>query len=150
MARPGPRTYALSYHLTPLVGLKADTRVNPNEDTVTLYRPVGQAELDLVREAGRWRFPPRLYWQPIFYPVLTEDYTIRIARDWNTKGEASGFVGYVLRFRVRRAFLDEFPVQEVGGRELREYWIPAERLEELNDQIVGPIEQTQVFRGDPP
>jgi hypothetical protein len=42
-------------------------------DTVTLFRPVGQQELDLIRDA-QWRaFPPRLVGQPIFYPVLTED-----------------------------------------------------------------------------
>ena len=42
--------------------------------TVTLFRPTGQAERDLV-EASGWRaFPPRLPEQPIFYPVLTEEY----------------------------------------------------------------------------
>ena len=43
-------------------------------DTVTLYRPVGQKELDLIAAVGFAAFPPRLSWQPIFYPVLTEDY----------------------------------------------------------------------------
>lgn len=118
-------------------------------EAVTLYRPVGQAELDLIRDSEWRQFPPRLYWQPIFYPVLTEDYAVRIARDWNTKDPASGFVGHVLLFRVRRSHLDQYPVQEVGGRELKEYWIPAERLQEFNDQIVGPIELTQTFRGSP-
>src|SRR5688500_1526117 len=48
--------------------------------TTTLYRPVGQAELDLIRAAKMRRFPPRLAWQPIFYPVLDEEYAVRIAR----------------------------------------------------------------------
>jgi len=49
--------------------------------TVTLYRPVGPKELALI-EASGWRaFPPRLPEQPIFYPVLNEDYAIQIARD---------------------------------------------------------------------
>jgi hypothetical protein len=43
-------------------------------ETTTLYRPVGKQELDLIRESGWKRFPPRLPFQPIFYPVLTEDY----------------------------------------------------------------------------
>jgi hypothetical protein len=51
------------------------------------------------------RVPPRLDWQPIFYPVLTEDYTTRIAGDWNTKDEANGAVGYVTRFTVLTEFL---------------------------------------------
>lgn len=50
-------------------------------------------------EASGWRaWPPRLPDQPIFYPVLNEDYATRIARDWNVK--ASG-VGYVTRFRLK-------------------------------------------------
>src|SRR5260221_6089303 len=95
-------------------------------DAVVLYRPVGQKELDLIRESNWTRFRPRLYWQPIFYPVLTEDYAIRIARDWNTKDPNSDFVGYVCRFKVRKQHLDQFEAHEVGGRALQEYWIPAE------------------------
>ncbi|MFX8254343.1 hypothetical protein ABTL28_19150, partial [Acinetobacter baumannii] len=63
-------------------------------ETVTLYRPVGQTEFDLVQASGA--FPPRLEWQPIFYPVLTEEYAVKIARGWNTKDAFSGYVGYVL------------------------------------------------------
>ena len=59
-------------------------------NSVTLYRPVGQAELDLIRDSGWTRFPPRLEWQPIFYPVLTEDYAIRIARECRTILGANG------------------------------------------------------------
>jgi hypothetical protein len=42
-------------------------------ETVTLWRPVGPAELALIREAEMRAFPPRLPEQPIFYPVLTEN-----------------------------------------------------------------------------
>ena len=55
--------------------------------------------------------------------MLNEDYAIRIARDWNVP--ASG-VGYVTRFDVRRGHLDRYEVQQVGGRTILEYWIPAE------------------------
>ncbi|SFJ18493.1 hypothetical protein [Planctomicrobium piriforme] len=113
---------------------------------VTLYRPVGQQELDLILDSGSKRFPPRLDWQPIFYPVLTEDYAIRIARDWNTKDPNSGFVGYVLQFRVRRDYIDRHQPHEAGGRDLLEYWIPAEELEEFNDNLVGQIEVIHEFR----
>lgn len=61
--------------------------------TITLYRPLGQKELDLIRQSGWKRFPPRLPSQPIFYPVLTEDYAVRIARDWNAKDPRHGFLG---------------------------------------------------------
>ena len=47
---------------------------------MTLFRPVGRKELDLIAESGFRRFPPRLSHQPIFYPVVTEAYAIEIAR----------------------------------------------------------------------
>lgn len=117
-----------------------------NEETETLYRPVGQKELDLIRESGNREFPPRLAWQPIFYPVLNEEYAVQIARDWNTRDEASGHVGYVTRFRVRAEFLKRYPVQTVGGSQHQEYWIPAEELPEFNQNMAGPIEVIAEFR----
>jgi hypothetical protein len=72
-------------------------------ETHTLYRPTGQAERDLI-EASGWRaFPPRLPEQPIFYPVLTEEYATKIARDWNAR---DGNTGYVLRFEVHAEALE--------------------------------------------
>ena len=40
-------------------------------ETVTLYRPVGEKEVEMIREMRFRAVPPRLYWQPIVYPVLT-------------------------------------------------------------------------------
>jgi len=114
----------------------------------TLYRPVGQAEFELVRASGFRSFPPRLRHQPIFYPVLSEQYATQIARDWNTRDEASGFVGYVLRFSVRTEFLTHYETHIVGSSEHREYWIPAEDVQKLNENIVGPIEIISEFRGN--
>lgn len=114
--------------------------------STTLFRPVGQPELDLI-EASDWRaFPPRLDWQPIFYPVLNEAYATRIAREWNTKDAQNGNVGYVLRFDVHSEFLTQFDTQQVGDEQCLEYWIPAERLEEFNDQIVGVITVVSEWR----
>ncbi len=84
--------------------------------------------------------------QPIFYPVLSEQYATQIARDWNTKDETSGFVGYVLRFRVRTEFLTHYEIHIVGSSEYREYWIPAEDVQKLNENIVGSIEVISEFR----
>src|SRR3954467_10187823 len=107
------------------------------EDTITLYRPVGPKELALIRESGDQAFPPRLPEQPIFYPVINEEYATQIARDWNVK--ASG-VGYVTRFRVRTAFLQKYDVHIVGSSVHQEYWIPAEDLEQFNQNIIGLID----------
>jgi hypothetical protein len=111
-------------------------------ETVTLYRPVGPEELALIRQSGFRGFPPRLPEQPIFYPVLTEAYAVKIARDWNVP--ASG-AGYVTRFAVLASFLDGYTVQEAGGAAHLEYWIPAEALPAFNDSIVGPIEIVAEF-----
>jgi hypothetical protein len=114
--------------------------------TVTLWPPTGPEELALV-EASGWRaWPPRLPEQPIFYPVLNEEYAIRIAREWNVP--ASG-VGYVTRFRIDEAFACRFPVRQVGtagGAWILELWVPAEELEEFNAHIVGLIEVVHEFR----
>jgi hypothetical protein len=112
-------------------------------ETVTLWRPTGPHELALVEESDWRAWPPRLPDQPIFYPVLNEDYATRIARDWNVK--ASG-VGYVTRFDVTKEFLDQYEVQQVGGQTILEYWIPAEDLDRLNASIVGRIEVVAEFR----
>ena len=112
----------------------------------TLYRPVGQRELNLIAAAGYRAFPPRLSWQPIFYPVTNEEYAVQIARDWNTKDAANGAVGYVTRFALPAEYLARFPVQKVGGWEHTELWVPAEDLDEFNRQIVGQIEVIHEFR----
>jgi hypothetical protein len=62
-------------------------------ETVTLFRPVGLKELDLIRQSDYRAFPPRLPSQPIFYPVLTEEYAVQIARDWNAKDPSAGYRG---------------------------------------------------------
>jgi predicted GIY-YIG superfamily endonuclease len=106
------------------------------EKTITLFRPVGPKELELI-EATEWkRFPPRLPDQPIFYPVTSDSYAAKIARDWNVP--ASG-AGYVLEFSVKADFLAKYPLRTVGGKDCQEYWIPAEELEDFNDAIVGRI-----------
>ena len=111
-------------------------------ETVTLWRPVGPVELELIELSGMKGFPPRLPEQPIFYPVLTRDYAVKIARDWNVPASGAGFV---TRFRVLRWFLDGYAPREAGGRDHREYWIPAEDLPAFNAAIVGPIEVTDRF-----
>jgi hypothetical protein len=106
-------------------------------ETVMLWRPVGPAELELIKQSQMRAFPPRLPEQPIFYPVLSEEYAVKIARDWNVPASGRGFV---TRFRVRKEFLDRYEVREAGGRAHREYWIPAEDVSAFNDAIVGTIE----------
>jgi hypothetical protein len=113
-----------------------------SEETVILYRPVGPKELGLIASTGYREFPSRLPEQPIFYPVLNEEYARQIARDWNVP--ASG-AGYVVRFALLKRFADRYPVQSVGGAVHKELWIPAEELAELNRNIVGKIKLIAEF-----
>ena len=106
------------------------------EESVTLFRPVGAEELKLIKQSGWKRFPPRLPEQPIFYPVCSEEYACKIAKEWNAK--KSG-IGHVLEFYVKKSFLDNYKVQVAGGNSHKEYWIPSEDLESFNDAIKGII-----------
>lgn len=116
------------------------------EKTTLLYRPVDENELRLIARAGYKTFPPRLPGQPIFYPVLNEEYATQIAREWNSKNSMAQ-VGYVTRFAVRTEYLSQFGVKRVGGSLHLEYWIPAEKLGEFNANIVGLIEVIAEFHG---
>jgi len=112
-------------------------------EKTTLFRPTGKKELALIRESDYRAFPPRLKGQPIFYPVLSEEYALQIARDWNAR---KGNTGYVTRFQVWTDFLNRYEVHTVGGSLHKEYWIPAEDLDEFNRNIVGRIEVIAEFR----
>jgi len=101
---------------------------------VTLYRPVGDRELQLIKELGK--FPPRLPDQLIFYPVTNERYAWEIAEGWNRKDGI-----HVVKFTVRGDVLAKYPVQTVGRSYHTEHWIPAEELEAFNAAILGPIEE---------
>ncbi|OKS87753.1 hypothetical protein [Mucilaginibacter polytrichastri] len=107
-----------------------------------LYRPVGPEELALIEASGWKKFPPRLPEQPIFYPVMNEDYAIQIARDWNVPASGSG---HVTKFAIDEEYLKKFAVQNVGGPIHNELWVPAEELEIFNDHIVGVIEVVKSF-----
>ena len=103
-------------------------------DTITLFRPVGPKELELIRASGNRAFPPRLSEQPIFYPVLNENYAVQIARDWNVKDSGAGFV---TRFNVRKEFIQKYQIQTVGDSTHQELWIPAEELRPSMRTLLG-------------
>jgi len=114
--------------------------------TMTLYRPVGPNELALIEKLNWSGFPPRLPQQPIFYPVMNEEYAAQIAREWNVPASGSG---YVTRFEVDEDYVrSNFQVQNVGGFMHDELWVPAEELELFNRHIIGPIVVTQVFKSE--
>lgn len=113
------------------------------EETITLFRPTGPKELALVEASDYTAWPPRLPEQPIFYPVTNEAYAKQIATEWNIKHSG---VGYVTRFEVKKSFMDKYDVQQVGGGHHTEWWVPAEELDELNNNIVGKIEVIGEYR----
>ncbi len=116
--------------------------------TITLYRPVGQLELDLIKASGYSEFPPRLEWQPIFYPVLDLEYACTIAREWNTNDDANGNVGYVTQFEIPLDYFAQFDVQNVGGHNHNEIWVQAEELKEFNNKLTNGIKVVRAFYGE--
>jgi len=116
--------------------------------TVKLYRPVGLKELELIMGSGWKKFPPRLEWQPIFYPVLNQAYAAQIAAEWNTRDEFSGYCGVVTAFDLKEDHYLTFPVQNVGGEIHNELWVPAAELEEFNRNMIGDIRIVQAFFGE--
>ena len=112
-------------------------------EVTILFRPVRPKELAKIEQSNWTKFPPRLPEQPIFYPVMNEEYAIQIARDWNVPASGSGFV---TKFAVRTEYLSKFEIQNVGAVIHDELWIPADELEEFNSNIVGQIEVTKEFR----
>lgn len=114
-------------------------------ETTRLYRPVGLKEMELIAETGYTEFPPRLDWQPIFYPVTNQQYAEQIAFEWNTVDEFSGFIGIVTAFEVKTAFLEKYEVQNVGDKSHNELWVPSEDLMEFNSNIYNGIELVNVF-----
>ena len=111
----------------------------------TLYRPVGLKEMELIVTSGWEKFPPRLEWQPIFYPVLNQQYAEQIALDWNTKDEFSGFCGIVTAFDISNEYLKQYEIQNVGGAIHNELWIPSEKLDEFNQNIIDKIRVVNAY-----
>jgi len=125
----------------------SNSRAEAVAETITLSSPVGSEELALIRQSGFKGFPPRLPGQPIFYPVLNEEYAVQIARDWNARNSAARS-GFVTRFQVRISFLAAYEVHTVGSANHKEYWIPAEELPRFNENIIGLIEVIAEFRAE--
>ncbi|MHA4809209.1 ADP-ribosylation/crystallin J1 [Flavitalea flava] len=115
---------------------------------VDLFRPVGLKELSLIAESDWSEFPPRLEWQPIFYPVLNQTYAEQIAREWNTADAFSGFCGAVTQFAIGETHFQKYKVENVGGAIHNELWIPAEELALFNQYIVGKIKLVKAFFGE--
>ncbi len=116
-------------------------------ELVTLYRPVGTKELELIAASGFKAFPPRLPEQPIFYPVTNEGYARQIASEWNTRYNEDKR-GYVTKFSVLADVANRYERRVVGGREHEELWIPAEELPAFNAAIVGTIEVIAEYQGN--
>lgn len=112
-----------------------------------LYRPVGEKEMILIIESEFSKFPPRLEWQPIFYPVLNEQYACDIASQWNTTDEFGNYLGIVTKFEISEDEFLKYKVENVGAKHSNELWVPSENLEQFNKSIIGKIEVTKIFVG---
>jgi len=51
----------------------------------------------------------------------------------------------VTKFSLQADFLKKYKIQNVGGPIHNELWVPADELEEFNNNIIGEIEVTQSY-----
>ena len=114
---------------------------------ISLYRPVGANELELIIESGMKPFPSRLYLQPIFYPLLNIEYATEIAERWNMRDKESDGAGFVTAFEIPEEFFKTFEVQTVGMPHHQDLWVPAEQLDHFNLKIVKGIRIEKAFMG---
>ena len=112
-----------------------------------LYRPIGEKELILIAKSNFKKFPPRLEWQPIFYPVLNERYACEIASKWNTNDAFGNYLGFVTAFEISSEESLKYKIENVGGTYHNELWVASEALENFNNAIVGNIAVIKVFVG---
>ena len=105
--------------------------------TFTLYKPVSQKELDLIKRSGWKAFPSELKEQPFFYPLMKEAYAVGISKECITPAYG---VSYITRFQIDVDFVSKYKIRNIGPNRQQELWIPTEELVEFNQHIVGEIE----------
>lgn len=76
--------------------------------------------MELIKNSGYRKYPPKLPEQPIFYPVLNKNYAIEIASQWNVKYN-DDHRGYVTQFEVDDEYIRQFEVHTVG-RSYQKFW----------------------------
>ncbi len=102
-------------------------------------------ELSLIEDSGWTKFPPRLFHQPIFYPVTNVEYARQITQEWNIPSYGNGFV---VSFNMDIDYLSQFKEEKVGLDHHTEFWIPSEQLDEFNEHIIGKIEVLEGYTRD--
>lgn len=93
----------------------------------TLYKLVEGWELDMIERSGWSRFPPRILEQPVFYTDMSEDEL------------SAGNYGsqHIIKLHVRKDYIVRY---KISHKEHDELCVPAESIEDLNNNIIGLIE----------
>lgn len=105
--------------------------------TFTLYKPVSQKELDLIKKSGWQAFPSEITEQPFFYPLMKEAYSAQILKECSAPAYS---VAYIMRFEIDVDFVSRYRIRNIGPNRHQELWVPTKELAEFNRHIVGPIE----------
>ncbi|MCU0321299.1 MAG: ADP-ribosylation/crystallin J1 [Chitinophagaceae bacterium] len=114
----------------------------------TLYYLIDQKELNQIVESNYKKIPPRANDQNMFYPLLNQAYAEQIAHDWNNNGFYATYAVHVIAVDMLTAYLEQFPVQQVGNEMEKELWILSTELEKFNAQIMGRIKLVKSFFGE--
>ncbi|MCW2962131.1 MAG: uncharacterized protein JWM90_2518 [Thermoleophilia bacterium] len=117
------------------------TGTDATSETVTMYRVVGPRERALL-EADDWRrLPRRADWSVILVKLVEEGDAFDTVHHHRARRAAATPLS-VVEVQVRRDFAESLRVElpdRLAGR--TEYWVEAQRLDEFNANIVGPIRQ---------
>ena len=107
----------------------------------TLFKSVNEAELEEIEKQNFCYFPKNIY-KEFFYPIVTELYAIKLARDFILPAYGKA---YVIKFEIDTSFLKNYNIKNVGSPFNKEYWIPEKDMEEFNKNIGGKFVITKEY-----
>lgn len=107
----------------------------------SLYFPVPAIEYSFIRESGYTRFPrPN---RTFIHPVPTDAYARILAASWIVTHVNI----YVVHAFIAKDFIKSYtPRQTDSVGNHKEYWIPRNDIDKLNEAIIGVIETVGVVR----
>lgn len=107
----------------------------------TLFKPVNPNELEEIEKEGLTLFPKNLY-KDFFYPVVTELYAIKIAKEFIIPEYNKAVI---IKFEIDTSFLKNYNIKSVGSLFNKEYWIPEKDMDEFNKNIGGKFVITKEY-----
>lgn len=113
--------------------------------TKTLYRPVGEKEMILIIESNYKKIPNSEEWKDFLSLETNKHAAKRYAKTYY-RGAHTNYLGFVIEFEVTEAEYEKWDDKSKDEYEKKIY-VPKNKLEDFNEQIVGEIKATHLFVG---